>query len=90
MITKIKGCCGQGQETKNFEGMINDIKLTVDIKRGFSDHIAKNNSKIIDVYVKVLQEANWPAYKSVEINLPVSTQTVKNEFTSFYSNLKRN
>ncbi|EGR28588.1 hypothetical protein IMG5_172620 [Ichthyophthirius multifiliis] len=32
MITKIKGCCGQGTEIKNYEGMLNDINLANEYK----------------------------------------------------------
>jgi len=51
--------------------MINDIKLTVDLKKQFIDHLTKENiPKTLEFYVKVLHEANWPAYKNLPVVLP--------------------
>ena len=78
MITKIKSCCGQGTEIKNYEGMLHDISLANEYKKTFIDYIyQKHKSKEIlnkytniGVCVKVLQEANWPQYVDININLP--------------------
>ncbi|KAL4503901.1 hypothetical protein ABPG72_022531 [Tetrahymena utriculariae] len=89
MITKIKGCCGQGQETKNYEGMISDIKYTMDLKKNFDEYM-NQKIKVVDLNVKVLQEANWPSYKSsTEIILPPLYENLKDEFKKFYQIQKK-
>ncbi|KAL4473571.1 hypothetical protein ABPG74_022435 [Tetrahymena malaccensis] len=89
MITKIKGCCGQGQETKNYEGMISDIKYTMDLKKNFDEYM-NQKIKVVDLNVKVLQEANWPSYKSTtEIILPLLYENLKEEFKKFYQIQKK-
>ncbi|EAR92512.2 cullin family protein (macronuclear) [Tetrahymena thermophila SB210] len=89
MITKIKGCCGQGQETKNYEGMISDIKYTMDLKKNFDEYM-NQKIKVVDLNVKVLQEANWPSYKSTtEIILPPLYENLKEDFKKFYQLQKK-
>jgi len=84
MISRLKTECGSSFSHK-LEGMFKDFELSKDIMISFKEsNYYREKLSDIDLNVHVLTNGYWPAFSSVEINLPKQLSNYLEIFKAFY------
>lgn len=69
MLTKLKSECGSNF-THNLEQMFKDQELSRDEMISYKQSLSNTSRTTMDLQVSVLQQAAWPTYSDVNVNLP--------------------
>lgn len=83
MLAKLKSECGSNF-THNLEQMFKDQDLSRDEMIGYKQSLSNTSRTTMDLQVSVLQQAAWPTYPDVHINLPEEVARHLEKFDRYY------
>lgn len=90
MLLRLKDECGPAF-TQRLETMLKDITLSDDLMKAYGERKAKarddgNDDDVdpFDMQVNVLTQAHWPAYPTVNVQIPPAMAMATQRFETFY------